>query len=49
MNFQLQEMSQLLRGNSSEDNAVLERIAGRLVQHQRTTEPAPQSYRDQSS
>ena len=37
MNFQLQEMSQLLRGNSSEDNAVLERIAGRLVQHQRTT------------
>lgn len=43
MNFQLQEMSQLLRGNSSEDNAVLERIAGRLVQHQRTTEPAPQA------
>ena len=43
MNFQLQEMSQLLRGNSSEDNAVLQRIAGRLVQHQRTTEPAPQA------
>jgi hypothetical protein len=36
-------MSQLLRGNSSEDNAVLQRIAGRLVQHQRSTEPAPQA------
>ena len=43
LNFQLQDMSQLLRGNSSEDNAVLERIAGRLVQHQRTSQPAPQA------
>ena len=43
LNFQPQELSQLLRGNSSEDNATLQRIAGRLVQHQRTTEPAPQA------
>ena len=43
LNFQPQELSQLLRGNSSEDNASLQRIAGRLVQHQRTTEPAPQA------
>ena len=43
LDFQLQEMSQLLRGNTSKDNAVLEGIAERLVQHQRTTEPAPQA------
>ncbi len=43
LNYQPQELSQLLRGNSSEDNATLQRIAGRLVQHQRTTEPAPQA------
>jgi len=43
LNFQPQELSQLLRGNSSEDNATLQRIAGRLVQHQRTSEPAPQA------
>jgi hypothetical protein len=43
MNFRPQEMSQLLAGNTSEDNAVLQQIAGRLVQHQRTTEPAPQA------
>ncbi|MCR9296961.1 MAG: hypothetical protein NXI32_29995, partial [bacterium] len=43
LNFRPQQLSQLLAGNSSDDNAVLQRIAGRLVQHQRTTEPAPQA------
>ncbi len=43
LNFRPQQLSQLLRGNTSEDNAVLQRIAGRLVQHQRSTEPAPQA------
>ncbi|MEM7312907.1 MAG: hypothetical protein AAF497_07120, partial [Planctomycetota bacterium] len=42
MNFRPQQLSQLLRGNTSEDNATLGQIAGRLVQHQRGTEPAPQ-------
>jgi hypothetical protein len=44
LNFRPQELSQLLRGNSSEDNAVLQQIAARLVQHQHTTEPAPQAF-----
>ncbi|MBC7964796.1 MAG: hypothetical protein H7Z17_02630, partial [Fuerstia sp.] len=43
LNFRPQELSQLLRGNTTEDNAVLQQIAGRLVQHQHTTEPAPQA------
>lgn len=43
LNFRPQELSQLLGGNTTEDNAVLQQIAGRLVQHQRTTEPAPQA------
>ena len=43
LNFRPQQLSQLLRGNTTEDNAVLQQIAGRLVQHQRTTEPAPQA------
>lgn len=43
MNFRPQELSQLLAGNTSEDNAILMQIAGRLVRHQRTTEPAPQA------
>lgn len=43
LNFRPQQLSQLLRGNTSEDNAILQRIAGRLVQHQHTTEPAPQA------
>lgn len=43
LNYRPQELSQLLAGNSSEDNAILQQIAGRLVQHQRTTEPAPQA------
>ncbi|MGI9471758.1 MAG: hypothetical protein ACR2NZ_09520 [Rubripirellula sp.] len=43
MNFRPQQLSELLRGNTTEDNAVLQQIAGRLVQHQHTTEPAPQA------
>ena len=43
LNYRPQELSQLLAGNSKEDNAMLQQIAGRLVQHQRTTEPAPQA------
>ncbi|MEM7145045.1 MAG: hypothetical protein AAF591_07895 [Verrucomicrobiota bacterium] len=43
LNFRPQELSQLLQGNTSEDNAVLQRIAGRLVRHQRTIDPAPQN------
>ncbi|MCA9130819.1 MAG: hypothetical protein KDB22_27230, partial [Planctomycetales bacterium] len=43
LNFRPQQLSQLLGGNTSEDNAVLQRIAARLVQHQRATQPAPQA------
>lgn len=43
LNFRPQEMSQLLRGNTTEDNAVLQKIAARLVQHQHTTDPASQA------
>ncbi|GAB5406561.1 MAG: hypothetical protein Aurels2KO_47920 [Aureliella sp.] len=43
LKFRPQQLSQLLGGNSREDNEVLQRIAARLVQHQRTTEPAPQA------
>lgn len=43
LNFRPQQLSELLRGNTSEDNAVLQQIATRLVQHQHTTEPAPQA------
>ncbi len=43
LNFRPQQLSQLLRGNTTEDNAILQQIAARLVQHQRTTEPAPQA------
>ncbi len=43
LNYRPQELSQLLAGNSKEDNAILQQIAGRLVQHQRNTEPAPQA------
>ena len=43
MNFKLQEMTEILRGNSMEDNEVLQRIAARLVQHQRGTESTPQA------
>jgi hypothetical protein len=41
LNFRPQQLSQLLRGNTTEDNAILQQIARRLVHHQRTTEPAP--------
>jgi hypothetical protein len=43
INFRPQQLNELLRGNSSEDNAILQQIAGRLVQHQHTTDPAPQA------
>ncbi|MDB4733176.1 hypothetical protein OAF42_01900 [Planctomicrobium sp.] len=43
LNFRPQQLSQLLQGNTTADNAVLQKIAGRLVQHQHTTEPAPQA------
>ena len=43
LNYRPQQLSQLLQGNTREGNAVLQRIANRLVQHQRTTEPAPQA------
>ncbi|XZE51724.1 hypothetical protein SH139x_003387 [Planctomycetaceae bacterium SH139] len=43
VNYRPQEISQLLAGNTSEDNAILQQIAGRLVQHQRATGPPPQA------
>ncbi|MEM9825634.1 MAG: hypothetical protein AAF958_03550 [Planctomycetota bacterium] len=43
LDFRPQQVAELLAGNTSDDNAVLERIATRLVRHQRTTDPAPQS------
>ena len=43
LNFRPQQLSQLLQGNTTEDNAILQQIAGRLVRHQHTTEPAPQA------
>ncbi len=43
LNFRPQQLSQLMRGNTTEDNAVLQQIAARLVQHQHSTELAPQA------
>ncbi|TWU01598.1 hypothetical protein [Neorhodopirellula pilleata] len=43
MNFRPGQLSELLRGNTTSDNAVLQRIAARLVRHQRTSQPAPQA------
>lgn len=43
VNFRPQELGQLLMGNTTEDNAALQRIATKLVAHQRTTLPAPQT------
>lgn len=43
LNFRPQQLSQLLRGNTSEDNAILQQIASRLVRHQRSTVTAPQA------
>ena len=42
-NFNPNDLSMLLAGNSQEDNATLQSIADRLVQHQRTTDPAPRA------
>ncbi|MEO0446709.1 MAG: hypothetical protein AAF191_11605, partial [Verrucomicrobiota bacterium] len=41
LNFRPQDVSQQLQYNSDEDNTVLRRIGSRLVQHQRSLEPAP--------
>ncbi|MEM0898064.1 MAG: hypothetical protein AAGJ79_14400, partial [Verrucomicrobiota bacterium] len=43
INFRPQDVSQLLMGNTSEENAVLRRIAGRIVAHQQSAEPAAQA------
>ncbi|MDF1859733.1 MAG: hypothetical protein P1U87_05930 [Verrucomicrobiales bacterium] len=43
LKFRPQELSQLLQGNTTEDNAALQRMAARLVQHQRATIPAPRA------
>ncbi len=43
LNYRPEEVSQLLQGNTSEENGALQRIAGRLVDHQRSTLPAPQA------
>jgi len=43
LNYRPHEISQLLADNTQQDNAILQQIAGRLVQHQRSTEPAPQA------
>ncbi len=43
LNFRPQQLSELLRGNTIEDNAILGQIAARLVQHQRASQPAPRA------
>ena len=43
LNFRPEQLSDLLQGNRAEDIDFLRTIAGRLVQHQHTTEPAPQA------
>jgi hypothetical protein len=43
LKFRPQELSQLLQGNTSDDNAALQRMAARLVQHQRATISAPRA------
>lgn len=43
LNFRPGQLSQLLRGNTTADNAILQQIAARLVRHQHTTEPAVQA------
>ncbi len=43
VNFRPQDVSQLLQGNTTEENAVLQRIAARIVKNQKATEPAPQA------
>jgi hypothetical protein len=39
----LKQLAKRLRPRSTEDNAVVQKIAARLVQHQHTTDPAPQA------
>jgi hypothetical protein len=43
LNFRPDELESLLVGNSREENEFLRRIADRLVQHQKASEPAPQA------
>ena len=43
VNVSPQDISQLMQGNSGEDNAVLHRIGTRMVQQQRSAEPATQA------
>jgi hypothetical protein len=38
VNFRPEELPQLLQGNSSDDNASLQRIAGKIVRQQQGTE-----------
>lgn len=40
-NFDLQQMDQMLMGNTAEENSALRGIAGRIVDQQLATEPAP--------
>ncbi|MEM9481850.1 MAG: hypothetical protein AAGA58_19545, partial [Verrucomicrobiota bacterium] len=42
INFRPEDVGQLLMGNTREENAVLRRIAGRIVNHQQAAEPAAQ-------
>lgn len=41
LNFRPEELPQLLQGNSGEDNASLQRIAGRIVRQQEDSEAPP--------
>ncbi|XZE19508.1 hypothetical protein SH449x_004829 [Pirellulaceae bacterium SH449] len=43
IDFNPNDLSSLLAGNTQEDNATLQSIADRLVQHQRSTDPAPRA------
>lgn len=43
LNLQPEQFGQLLRENTTQDNAFLQRVATKLVEHQRTTEPVPQA------
>ncbi len=45
LNFRMQEVNQFVGGNTREEQAVLERLAGRLVSHQRSAESALQAIR----
>ncbi len=43
LDLQPAQFNDLLRGNTTQDNAFLQRIATRLVEHQQSTDPAPQA------